>query len=153
MALTMLQISPGEYDLDNYRREERMKLRRAGIALLCVVLVLASGCGKREKSGAKIARTGGGRLVIGMQQEPEILNEAVNSMVASVYVCNLIFSKFVKYNDRLELVPDLIEEIPTVENAAYRAIISPTRIISGGTPDGTTAFPSLRTTRSSATRS
>ena len=116
MALTMLQISPGEYDLDNYRREERMKLRRAGIALLCVVLVLASGCGKREKSGAKIARTGGGRLVIGMQQEPEILNEAVNSMVASVYVCNLIFSKFVKYNDRLELVPDLIEEIPTVEN-------------------------------------
>jgi peptide/nickel transport system substrate-binding protein len=51
-----------------------------------------------------------------MQQEPEILNEAVNSMVASVYVCNLIFSKFVKYNDRLELVPDLIEEIPTVEN-------------------------------------
>ena len=116
MASTMLQISPGEYDLDNYRREDRMKLRRAGIPLLCVVLVLASGCGKREKSGAEIARTGGGRLVIGMQQEPEILNEAVNSMVASVYVCNLIFSKFVKYDDRLELVPDLIEEIPTVEN-------------------------------------
>ncbi len=77
----------------------------------------AAGCAKREKkSDAEKARAGDGRLVIGMQQEPEILNEAVNSMVASVYVCNLIFSKFVKYNDRLELVPDLIEEIPTVEN-------------------------------------
>ena len=58
----------------------------------------------------------GGRLVIGMQQEPEILNEAVNSMVAVVYVCNLVFSKFVKHNDRMELVPDLITEIPTLEN-------------------------------------
>jgi peptide/nickel transport system substrate-binding protein len=131
----MLQIWPGEYDLGHYRREERMKLRRASIAMLCVALVLATGCGKRETSEADGARSGGGtrasqgetgdgaglperggRLVIGMQQEPEILNEAVNSMVASVYVCNLIFSKFVKYNDRLELVPDLIEEIPTVEN-------------------------------------
>ncbi|MCX5753654.1 MAG: ABC transporter substrate-binding protein, partial [Candidatus Krumholzibacteria bacterium] len=112
-----------------------MKVRRAGIVMLCAILVFAAGCGKRERSGAEGARTGGetrgsqgesgegtggpergGRLVIGMQQEPEILNEAVNSMVASVYVCNLIFSKFVKYNDRLELVPDLIEEIPTVEN-------------------------------------
>jgi len=51
-----------------------------------------------------------------MQQEPEILNEAVNSMVASVYVGNLIFSKFVKLNDRMELVPDLITEIPTIAN-------------------------------------
>ncbi|MBN2185155.1 MAG: peptide ABC transporter substrate-binding protein [Candidatus Krumholzibacteriota bacterium] len=58
----------------------------------------------------------GGRLVIGMQQEPEILNEAVNSMVAVVYVCNLIFSKFVKYNEKMELVPDLITEVPTLEN-------------------------------------
>ena len=112
-----------------------MKSWRASILMLCVVVACAAGCGKREKSDADGARTAtgtrasqgmagegagsperGGRLVIGMQQEPEILNEAVNSMVASVYVCNLIFSKFVKYNDRLELVPDLIEEIPTVEN-------------------------------------
>jgi peptide/nickel transport system substrate-binding protein len=93
-----------------------MRLRRASIAMFCLALVLAAGCGKRERNDGEGARTGGGRLVIGMQQEPEILNEAVNSMVASVYVCNLIFSKFVKYNDRLELVPDLIEEIPTVAN-------------------------------------
>jgi len=58
----------------------------------------------------------GGTLIIGMQQEPEILNEALNSMLSVVYVCNLIFSKFVKNDDRMELVPDLITEIPTVEN-------------------------------------
>jgi len=54
--------------------------------------------------------------VIGMQQEPEILCEAVNSMVAVVYVSNLIFSKFVRHDDAMELVPDLIVEIPTHEN-------------------------------------
>ncbi len=58
----------------------------------------------------------GGRLVIGMQQEPEVLNEALNTMVSVVYVCNLIFGKFVRHNERMELVPDLITEIPTVEN-------------------------------------
>lgn len=68
------------------------------------------------RAGEQGAPVHGGRLVIGMQQEPEILNDAVNSMVADVYVCNLIFSKFVKHNERMELVPDLIEEIPTVEN-------------------------------------
>jgi len=110
-------------------------LRRVGIFILCVTIAFGAGCGRGDKSGARGGGSGsgpgvppgaigagperpvrGGRLVIGMQQEPEILNEAVNSMVASVYVCNLIFSKFVKYNDSMELVPDLIEEIPTVEN-------------------------------------
>ena len=112
-----------------------MTLRRVGIFVLWATFAFGVGCGRGDKSGAggkgsgagpgvPLAAAGagldrpvrGGRLVIGMQQEPEILNEAVNSMVASVYVCNLIFSKFVKYNDSMELVPDLIEEIPTVEN-------------------------------------
>jgi len=112
-----------------------MRLRRSGLIVLMLALAIPVGCGKGTKSGREGTGTGGGqgaahvaageardrpvhggRLVIGMQQEPEILNEAVNSMVASVYVCNLIFSKFVKYNERMELVPDLIEEIPTLEN-------------------------------------
>ena len=112
-----------------------MRSSRALVVILFVSLAVAAGCGKGGERGTEGAGTAGaqagtqaaaggdqdqpehgGRLVIGMQQEPEILNEAVNSMVASVYVCNLIFSKFVKYNDRMELVPDLIEEIPTVEN-------------------------------------
>ncbi|MBN1165284.1 MAG: peptide ABC transporter substrate-binding protein [Candidatus Krumholzibacteriota bacterium] len=44
------------------------------------------------------------------------MNEAVNSMVSVVYVCNLIFSKFVKHNQKMELIPDLITEIPTLQN-------------------------------------
>ena len=69
-----------------------------------------------EREGSSTGPVHGGRLVIGMQQEPEVLNEALNTMVSVVYVCNLIFSKFVKHNDSLELVPDLITTIPTVEN-------------------------------------
>jgi peptide/nickel transport system substrate-binding protein len=110
-----------------------MRLPRSIIILCCAVCALGVGCGNKgggengTSTGGSHALQGaagsdqrrpvrGGRLVIGMEQEPEILNEAVNSMVASVYICNLIFSKFVKYNDSMELVPDLIEEIPTVEN-------------------------------------
>lgn len=105
-----------------------MVMRTATIAIVVVLLVLCAGCGGGGKD-ASIPAGGGpagggaassaepeGRLVIGMQQEPEILNTAVNSMVASIYVCNLIFSTFVKYDDRLQLVPDLVEEVPTVEN-------------------------------------
>lgn len=103
--------------------------------ILCLFLYLFlaafCGCGKSTEKGVYKQRERSrlaaaphesgaprGTLVIGMQQEPEILNDAINSMVASVYVCNLIFSKFVKNDDNLALVPDLIEEIPTVENGA-----------------------------------
>ena len=51
-----------------------------------------------------------------MQQEPEILCEALNTMVSVVYTCNLVFGKFVKHDDEMQLVPDLIREIPTVGN-------------------------------------
>lgn len=61
-------------------------------------------------------RQGGGRLVIGMYQEPERLSEILNGTASNNYICNLIFSKFVKYDDQLRLIPDLIEDIPTVEN-------------------------------------
>ncbi len=102
----------------------------AGIRIKMSCLLLCAfvlGCGGGGDTGGEGAIPGGehaedsdprrgGRLVVGMQQEPEILNEAVNTMVAGVYVCNLVFSKFVKHNDRMELVPDLITEIPTLEN-------------------------------------
>ncbi len=93
------------------------------VVIIYIVIACSSGCGGgggenevQEGRPASLAENHGGRLVIGMQQEPEILNEAVNSMVAGIYVCNLIFSKFVKHNDRMELVPDLITMIPTTEN-------------------------------------
>lgn len=58
----------------------------------------------------------GGRLIIGVQQEPEMLSEILNSMATNNMVCNLVFSKFVKYDDQFRLTPDLITEIPSVEN-------------------------------------
>jgi len=91
--------------------------------MLLAFCILISGCSSED--GGQDAGTGGepkpgpepgGTLIIGLQQEPDILNEAISSMVSGIYVCNLIFSKFVKHNDRMELVPDLITEIPTLEN-------------------------------------
>jgi len=62
-----------------------------------------------------------GRLIIGVQQEPEMLSEILNSMATNNMVCNLIFSKFVKYDDHFQLIPDLITEIPTIENGGVSA--------------------------------
>lgn len=96
------------------------------------MLLWAAGCGsasdERTSESAKgehgaVAsspdRSGprkGGRLTIGVQQEPERLSEILNATAINNQICNLIFSKFVKYDDALRLVPDLIEHIPTVEN-------------------------------------
>ncbi len=92
----------------------------SSVAITALFITLC-GCGG-EKGGSKPdSPAGRGQLVIGMQQEPEILNEAVNSMVAVVYVCNLIFSKFVKHDDAMQLVPDLITEIPSIENGGISA--------------------------------
>jgi peptide/nickel transport system substrate-binding protein len=99
--------------------------RGAAILSLCVLAVACSSpdnggsqgtAGRHAASDTVSGPAAGGRLVIGVQQEPEILSEILNSMATNNMVCNLIFSKFVKYNDRFELVPDLIEEIPSIEN-------------------------------------
>ena len=91
---------------------------RARRAAAAAIVILLAGCGGREDAGDGARGVGGprGRLVIGMQQEPEILNEALNSMVSVVYACNLLFGRFVRHDDAMQLVPDLIREIPTVEN-------------------------------------
>ena len=63
----------------------------------------------------------GGRLVIGVQQEPERLSEILNSTATTQLICNLIFSKFVKYDDEMTLIPDVITEIPTRANGGITA--------------------------------
>ena len=98
------------------------RLRKAIASIvITLILITCSGCSEEDGGSVPDRSAGSGRLVIGMQQEPEILNEAVNSMVAVVYVCNLIFSKFVKHDDAMQLVPDLITEIPTLENGGISA--------------------------------
>jgi len=101
------------------------------LVLITAVLLLAvSSCSKngkpidsrskKEKTlPAAASETGprkGGKLIIGVQQEPEMLSEILNSMATNNMICNLIFSKFVRYNDSLKLVPDLIKEIPSLKN-------------------------------------
>ncbi len=75
--------------------------------------------GGANSTDGEVGSTGprnGGRVVIGVQHEPEMLSEILNSTATNNMVCNLIFSKFVKYDDNLQLHPDLIESIPTREN-------------------------------------
>jgi peptide/nickel transport system substrate-binding protein len=107
----------------SFRKENGMPRLRKAIASVAITALLITYCGCGGDDGGNISdrSAGGGRLVIGMQQEPEILNEAVNSMVAVVYVCNLLFSKFVKHDDSMRLVPDLITEVPTLENGGISA--------------------------------
>jgi len=90
-----------------------MRYTRRLIPCILVILLALPGCSGQKEDDKQVD---GGRLVIGIQQEPEILNEAISSMVSGIYICNIIFSKFVKHNDSMELIPDLIREVPTVEN-------------------------------------
>ncbi|MBP2680347.1 MAG: appA 2 [Candidatus Krumholzibacteriota bacterium] len=79
-----------------------------------------TGAGQAPGADALGAATGapvkGGRVTIGVQEEPERLSEILNATAVNNLICGLVFSKFVKYDDQLRLVPDLIEEIPTAEN-------------------------------------
>ena len=97
------------------------------IPLTVAIAVLFGGCGSAGDSASNSASnsaavmdgstpTHGGRVIIGVQQEPEMLSEILNAMATNNMACNLLFSKFVKYNDKLELIPDLLTTIPTVEN-------------------------------------
>jgi peptide/nickel transport system substrate-binding protein len=102
-----------------------MFIHRFRAVCLTLAWILVAGCGSdaqrddQDQTAASAESTqahAGGRLVIGVQQEPERLSEVLNATATTNLICNLIFSKFVKYDDELNLLPDLIEEIPTVEN-------------------------------------
>ncbi len=96
-----------------------------GAAVIACVFHLA-GCGSDAPSNERVALADrvadpgqprrGGWVTIGVQQEPERLSEILNATAVNNLICNLVFSKFVKYDDEMRLVPDLIEVIPTVEN-------------------------------------
>jgi peptide/nickel transport system substrate-binding protein len=107
-------------------------------AMATIIYILAlSGCGSGSSSDETASTqpgsthaaantagdqpTRGGRLTIGVQQEPERLNEILNATAVNNLIGNLVFSRFVKYDDQLQLVPDLIESIPTLENGGISA--------------------------------
>ena len=99
---------------------------------LVVLLAFLAACGSPQKQASRDAGgtatndttsgpVHGGRLIIGVQQEPEMLSEILNSMATNNMVCNLLFSKFVKFDDHFQLVPDLITAIPTEKNGGISA--------------------------------
>lgn len=58
----------------------------------------------------------GNQLVVGIEQEPDKLNSALNAMVYGTYINNAIYGYFVKYDERMNLIPDVLTEVPTMEN-------------------------------------
>jgi peptide/nickel transport system substrate-binding protein len=101
----------------------RSSIRVFFLVLYLISLVACGGGGEAEENAGAESSTAapsgpvrGGRIIIGVQQEPEMLSEILNAMATNNLVGNLIFSKFVKYDDSLRLIPDLIEEIPTIAN-------------------------------------
>ncbi|UCH85662.1 MAG: peptide ABC transporter substrate-binding protein [Candidatus Latescibacterota bacterium] len=111
---------------DPSSQTQLLGMRLFAMASLIYLLGL-TGCGSEPQSNDS-AKTGvaaavsdgqprrGGRVVIGLQQEPERLNEILSATATNNLIGNLIFSRFVKYDDQLQLIPDLIETIPTVDN-------------------------------------
>jgi peptide/nickel transport system substrate-binding protein len=63
----------------------------------------------------------GNRLVIGLEQEPDKLNSALNAMVYGTYINNAIYGYFVKYDEKMNLIPDVLTEVPTIENGGISA--------------------------------
>jgi peptide/nickel transport system substrate-binding protein len=103
-------------------------MRVYAMILLCMTLL--AGCGSNHDSSGRTnaarrqavagdsaqSPSRGGTIIIGLQQEPEMLSEVLNATAANNLICNLIFGKFVKYDDSLTLIPDMIEKIPSREN-------------------------------------
>jgi peptide/nickel transport system substrate-binding protein len=90
------------------------------LAAFAGLLVLAACAKKGPEHGAAGAAAltpqRGGTLVIGIPQEPEMLNSILQITKYSRLIGNTLFSRFVTYDDSMRLVPDLITEIPTYAN-------------------------------------
>lgn len=63
----------------------------------------------------------GNQLIIGLEQEPDKLNSALNAMVYGTFINNAIYGYFVKYDEKMNLIPDVLAEVPTIENGGVSA--------------------------------
>ena len=96
--------------------------RRPWSLLAILGLLAVVGCGGGEEHSATGGKPrDGGRLVIGLQQEPDLLNNILQLRKSSRLINNALFSRFVTYDDSLRLIPDLITEIPSIANGGVRA--------------------------------
>jgi peptide/nickel transport system substrate-binding protein len=88
-------------------------------------LGLLAGCA--GKGGDQPAKTGGAEgsamartIVIHNQQEPETLNGAISSMMATVDAITPVMSALITVNDKMEYIADLAETVPTLENKGVK---------------------------------
>jgi len=99
----------------------RARTTLVACACACVLAGCARGCKPATESRpagggtAEVAQQGG-RLVIGIREEPETLTSLLLLTKSTRLVDNCIMSRFVTWDDSLRLVPDLIREIPTGTN-------------------------------------
>ncbi len=82
---------------------------RTVVALL-VLVALAGGC-SRSKPVPRPAR-----LVVGITDEPDMLNDMFAQSKSSRLVNHCIYSRFVCWDDSMHLVPDLLTVIPSQTN-------------------------------------
>jgi len=83
------------------------------------LLLLLGGCARREsppETAAAGPRHRGGTLVLGTPEEPELLDSILMLSKGGQLINNVLFSRFVVYDDSLRLIPDLVTEIPTLAN-------------------------------------
>jgi peptide/nickel transport system substrate-binding protein len=62
----------------------------------------------------------GGTVIVQEQQEPDALNKAISSMMASTNVLTALQGGLVTYDDKLNYIPDLAEEVPTLANGGVQ---------------------------------
>ena len=95
---------------------------RLGALSLCLLL---AGCARPESPPDHAAPGGtpqrGGTLVLGTAEEPELLDSILMLSKGGQLINNVLFSRFVVYDDSLRLVPDLLTEIPTLANGGIAA--------------------------------
>ena len=61
-------------------------------------------------------------FIIGVPQEPDTLHPLFYQMMASSEVQGLIFESMVEYTDQWELLPRIVESIPTIENGGLKKL-------------------------------
>ena len=87
-------------------------------ACLAAVCLLAAA---HDDSAPGHARSAARTLVLGVRQEPDLLDPIVSRMRSASYVGQMIFSYFARTDPTGRLVPDLLEAIPDRRNGGLSA--------------------------------
>jgi peptide/nickel transport system substrate-binding protein len=87
---------------------------RITVAILAAALVIAGVVG--APSARAQAPRAGGQLVHGSVQEPDRIWEPVTGLTVSSEISQLVNGHLIKINEKLEYVPSLAVEVPTIEN-------------------------------------